>query len=134
MLRNKTLFLTLAASVVVFIVFVVLVYFSLFAQTSPRNNIKQENTGASTLNNPTLIKEDQRSSLISGLIDLTPHSGKFFSLYFTYKTYSFVLYVDTKHQKEGNANFDSFLKQNGITNRSWINNLSVENVNIAPTP
>jgi hypothetical protein len=128
MIKDKTAITTIIVSFVVLVLFLSLIYITFFGlpPKQPYSQINR-NTGLSTPINPTVIEEKRRSEIISGVIDLTPYYGKYFSLTFDYNDYVFNLYLDPNHQKEGGSNFDSFLKQNGVLSRTWINNLKIIN-------
>jgi len=69
--------------------------------------------------------ELDRSSKLGGLIPKLPYNGVDFSFYFDFSKNTFVLTLDKNNIGQGNSNFDTFLKTNGIQDRSWFSNLSI---------
>jgi len=66
----------------------------------------------------------QHDTLVAKLLHKLPYSQKEFSLTYDFQTNEFYLTLhDTTH---GNTAFNAFLKQNGIQDRSWIQNLVVQ--------
>ena len=63
---------------------------------------------------------------VGDLINILPYSGSFFYLDFDFAKNTFVLTLDNNNVEKGNSNFDSFLKKNGIQDRSWIENLLID--------
>ena len=76
----------------------------------------------------------RKSGLVSELIGKLPYSGTNFSLYYSYSINQFTLYINPTNQAAGNMEFDSFLKSNGIENRSWLPNLLTTDKNVNPAP
>ena len=60
---------------------------------------------------------------ISALIEKLPHEGNYFSLSYDFSKDSFMLLLNTTSSATGEAEFESFLKQNGVLDESWLQNL-----------
>lgn len=69
------------------------------------------------------IKKDE---IITQLIKKLPYLGTNFSFNYNLSINQFVLVLKTGQEQEGNAEFDKFLKDNQIENRSWLKNLVVK--------
>ena len=145
MLKNKDIFILATAVFLVFGVFILLVLISVIPaknnQTSPTPSPTQQNTnsGASNADNPQFQNQQQqedarRSYTIGQLINLLPYSGTNFSLFYSFSTNQFTLYINPANQTAGNSEFDAFLKKNGINDRSWFSNLSLTTQKITPVP
>jgi hypothetical protein len=61
--------------------------------------------------------------LISSLINHVPHQGRLFTLDYNFNNATFLLTLNKNNLTEANTEFDSYLKQNKIDNRSWFENL-----------
>ncbi len=85
-------------------------------------------------NTPEDTEQSRRSYLVGDLIEKLPYSGKNFSLYYILNTSQFVLYISPRDSTGGNNEFDAFLKQNGVDDRSWIENLVITNNSVTPAP
>lgn len=104
----------------------------------PTNNTVEDptslenNTGVGIDTNPTEVQTNQQSSDVMSLLNKTPYYGKNFAFFYSYSGNYFTLYVSPNNKVAGNAEFDQFLKQNGVENRSWIYDLRT--VYVSPTP
>lgn len=76
----------------------------------------------------------QREYYVSKLIGIVPYEGKDFALDYNIKSAMFVLTIKQNAQQAGNQEFDAFLKQNQIQDRSWISNLTISIEPITPAP
>ena len=135
-MKNKNLRLILAAGLI-FIIFMVFAYFvtdSLFQNNPFTNNGRQirGETGLDLDTNPTLIKQVEESSDVMSLLDKVPHYGENFAFFYNYDQNFFILYVNPNNQTAGNAEFDNFLKENGIEDKGSIYDL--REVSVMPTP
>lgn len=77
------------------------------------------------------IQEEEKqaiyeSSQVGKLLDILPYTGTNFSLSYSYSKNVFTLVLNGQNQSLGNAEFDRFLQQQGIQNRSWIKNLVIQ--------
>lgn len=65
---------------------------------------------------PIIVKE----AAVGRLLDLLPYKGKFFLMKNDYNNAQYILIISKENEKEGNEEFDNFLKKNGVENRNWI--------------
>lgn len=79
-------------------------------------------------------EKNRQEFLVGKLIEKLPYSGANFSLYYDFSKNQFILYVNPSASSEGNAEFDAFLKQNGVESRSWIKDLVSTNTKTTPVP
>jgi hypothetical protein len=63
--------------------------------------------------------------LVGQLIDKLPYQGINFKLSYSFETNTFIVILNTQSSIKGSSEFDQFLKNNGILERSWINNLQI---------
>lgn len=90
---------------------------------APSSNVpaqgKQYQTNASQI-----VKAEapiiEKEAAVGRLLDLLPYQGKDFRMESDYKNAQYVVTIPKDKEKEGNAEFDTFLKQNGVAERSWI--------------
>jgi hypothetical protein len=75
---------------------------------------------------PTRLPSDypKGGTEISSLIQRLPYRGTYFSLYYNYSDDIFILFLDKNKSAAGETEFENFLKQNGILDKSWIKNLN----------
>lgn len=67
-----------------------------------------------------------QSSKVSDLINKLPKKGSFFSMSYNFKGSRFLAVLDKDNQARANEEFDRFLSENGINNRSWFRSLDIE--------
>jgi hypothetical protein len=95
----------------------------------PTNNIVAPiNTGTAVPNSiPTNIPSDypKNTTTISKLIENLPHAGINFYLSYNYSDDSFLLLLSSSKSASGEAELETFLKQNGVLDRSWLKNLTL---------
>jgi hypothetical protein len=89
--------------------------------------------GPGTMDEATKEALDQ-SYLVGKLADKLPYYGTNFNFYYSYSRNIFMLYLKPANKQAGNVEFDAFLKQNGVNNRSWIKNLVVTASPVPPPP
>lgn len=77
-----------------------------------------------------LIDRENRGFLIGELILKLPYEGNDFTLSYNAEDDLFDLYINSANRVQGEAEFESFLKENGIASKTWITN--IQNVN-SPT-
>lgn len=77
--------------------------------------------------------EPEKILEIIALRDKTPYYGRFFIFTFDENEGIFYFYIDPKNKTEGNREFDEFLRQNGIPDRSYFPFLE-ETSSPRPTP
>lgn len=107
------------------------------AERFEKNNFPNavESVGEDFSSPSTQTKEDiDRSYLVSQLIPKLPYRSNNFSLFYSFSDDKFTLYINSGNQNQGNADFDSFLKQNGVADRSWIDNLNTVVTSFTPGP
>jgi hypothetical protein len=138
MKKNNNLLL-LAIAAVVFFIFIALAFITLFSgvlggsgKTTHFENSESSGTGFGEDTNPTDIQTDKQSGDVMRLLKVTPYHGTNFALFYSYEGNYFTLYINPSNPSAGNAEFDGFLRQNGISNRSWIYDLRT--VSVSPTP
>lgn len=68
----------------------------------------------------------QQGEKVSQLIKKLPYIGNNFSLSYSFSTNKFTLVLKKDQETAGNQEFDSFLNDNQIQNRSWFNNLIIK--------
>jgi hypothetical protein len=61
---------------------------------------------------------------ISALIGKLPYQGTYFSLSYDFASDSFLLSLSTTNQTQGEMEFENFLKQNGVLDKNWLENLT----------
>lgn len=136
----KKRFFVLLIILVILVFILILVYFSSklgggsssFPTPTPAGSIsfpEDFNTAS-----PEDIKKAKESYLVGQLIPALPHHGTNFSLYYDFSKNQFILYLNPFATSEGSVEFDAFLKQNGVEDRSWIENLTSTNQQITPAP
>lgn len=64
-----------------------------------------------------------QNQAVGRLLSKLPYSGSNFSMSYSYDTNQFTVVIKVTNQIAGNQEFDQFLQNNGISNRSWIHNL-----------
>lgn len=67
----------------------------------------------------------RKGELLLSLIQSLPYSGKYFRLTYDNNIASFILNVDPNNETQGNAEFDSYLKTRGFSDKSELINLTV---------
>ncbi len=75
------------------------------------------------------IKEEdvfiKRESQVGSLLRVLPYKGTDFMMEYDYKNLNFVVTINKERAVAGNTEFDLFLQQHGINNRTWIRNLNI---------
>lgn len=71
---------------------------------------------------------DQKKSIdknqqVGKLLEKMPYSGKFFTLKFDFEKANFIVTFNLQKRTEAEEEFDDYLKNQGIEDRSWIDNL-----------
>ncbi len=87
----------------------------------PTNGSVPNNYGS----DPKIINDARKSFLAGQLINKLPYTGSNFYLSFDYSTGYFTLVLNKNNLELGNKEFDDFLLQNSVSDRSWISNLKV---------
>ncbi len=84
-------------------------------------------TGPATSNDFKITNQDReqmnKQYLVSSLMNKLPYKGVDFSFDFNYDTGNFILVLNKNAVNQGYAEFNTFLKQNGVQS-SWISNLN----------
>lgn len=62
----------------------------------------------------------EREKIVGKLQFKMPYKGVNFQIVYDYKLLQYVVTIPNDKISEGNTEFDTFLKQNGIADRSWI--------------
>ncbi len=127
----------LLIAVSILIVFIALAIILLSGGLFPNRNSqslspKTSETGVDLERDPEKIKKSQESSDVMSLLNQTPHYGENFAFFYDYDGNFFTLYINPNNISSGNAEFDKFLKENGVDDRSWIYDLRT--VSVSPTP
>lgn len=133
-MKTKIYFIALIA-VVVLLAFVLLFLTFTHKPQTQMNNLPTPTPPASTnkqsfpdsinVINPTEKAVLDHSYVVSQLVFKTPYSGNNFKLSYDFQNNVFTVTINQNNQQAGNTEFDQYLKQNGIDNRSWITNLLV---------
>lgn len=144
-LKNKKIIFLIGASILV----IAWLFISLFILLRPLSSTQQnsqntQNTQTQTSPTPTPYAEQsegyknstsqinkqsapliQHDSAVGTLLNKLPYKGTNFSMSYDFDTNSFVVIINKFNQDEGNKEFDTFLKNNGVMDRSWIKNLNL---------
>jgi hypothetical protein len=91
------------------------------------NTILPTNTNTAVPNSiPTVIPSDYppNTATISALIENLPYQGTYFSLSYDFSDDSFLLLLNKNNANEGEIEFANFLKQNGVLDKDWLQNLT----------
>ena len=96
--------------------------------------VTQQGSLTGARNSPQDQEKNRRSFLVGSLIDKLPYYGKNFSIIYDTSINVFFLYLNPSNIAGGNKDFDAFLKQNGIDERSWVENITIINKSITPAP
>ena len=120
-MRNKTLYLLFAISIVLIIcIFGIVLYINF----GPRPTI----TTAQPENNYPVTKEQQtqqdKGVSAGNLLNKLPYHGKYFSFYYDYANDQYTLYIDPSNKDAGNKEFTQFLLSNGGLTKDWYSNLT----------
>lgn len=130
----------------VILIFIILVYLFLHSGNSSKNpSLNPNATPLPTITSnkgsapnaklkPLEITKTETDFKTTNLINKLPYSGNNFSLFYSFSTNQFTLYINPNNQSEGNSEFDSFLKSNDVADRSWIQNLVITTIPITPQP
>lgn len=75
---------------------------------------------------PTVIPSDYppNTATISALIENLPYQGTYFSLSYSFSDDSFLLLLNKNNTNQGEIEFENFLKQNGVLDENWLQNLT----------
>lgn len=68
----------------------------------------------------------EKDKLVAKFIDTLPYKGSFFSASLNLNTGRVEIVIDDANKAQGEVEFDEYLKNNQITDRSWIQNLSIK--------
>jgi hypothetical protein len=94
----------------------------LAGETRGNSTIPAETTSYEQSMQTIYKSEDQiieREGAIGKLLDLVPQRGTNFTLTFDFDQAQYVVIIPSDKRTEGDAEFDAFLKQNGIQSRAW---------------
>lgn len=101
---------------------------------TPFQKVEEQGAVPAAEIDPAGIEEAKKSFRVGGLINKLPYKGENFSFYYNFGTDQFILYIGPSASSDGNTEFNSFLKQNGVDDRSWIENLVIINKSVTPAP
>ena len=109
---------------------------SLFPTPTPVSGKTPPNgsSGAFGPKTPAEIEQSRKSGAVYALIPQIPIMGRNFSLYYSFSSDLFILYINPSQKDAGEKEFDDFLKKNGIDSRSWIERLFVTYISPTPIP
>jgi hypothetical protein len=124
-MKKNYFYLFSGVLIIIFILFVLRIF-----TTQAPNPTKTATPTIDTLNQvhpPSAqeLKIINENSKKGDLINILPYTGTYFSFDFDFAKNSFVLTLDKNNITAGNNNFDTFLKNNGVPNRSWFNDLLI---------
>lgn len=131
MLKNTKLYIFI--SLVTLALFLILVFFFFYKSGDKNGNNKKVPAPTSIPNSSSSnnyfidksTKEEQRKQFyIENVINQLPHYGKYFSLYYNIGKNEFILVLDKNNLNQANKDFIVFLRQNGVSDASWFNNLT----------
>jgi len=83
---------------------------------------------------PSNDPDAKKASAVGKLLDILPYSGAYFSFDYDYSSNTFILLLKGSDYSLGNKEFDTFLQENKVENRAWIENLEIKYENITPAP
>jgi len=136
----KALYFYLFAGVLIIIILILFIL-RFFAPNSPTQKQVQ------TFPTPTLVLRSTQTSLpeqsasenynisaqekqkinqayfVSSLVNNVPYRGQDFTLAYNFDTATFLLTLDKNNLTAANAEFNAYLKTNGIKDKSWFDNL-----------
>lgn len=92
------------------------------SQTTPPNNLDAP-TNDIFYRTPKEKQQDNQMSFVTDLISKLPYYGTLFTLEYNFNTATFILSLDATKLNEANNEFDVYLKNNGIADRSLFDNL-----------
>ncbi len=102
---------------------------------SPSPRLDQKNTPGEPDPGRSYQKIDQqglefirRGTLISNLIDKLPFEGENFSLLYNLSNNQFIAVFNNKESTLAQKEFEAFLKQNNIEDKSWLYNLTIKEI------
>lgn len=126
--NKKSFILIVFASIFIFII----LFYVLFNMIS-NINLFGSRSGENIYADQNAPPEEENGEEISLLIEKTPHQGTNFGFIYDYETALFYVYINPSNPTAGNTEFDNFLEENGIEDRSQITALQVSDVPV-PTP
>lgn len=85
----------------------------------------REGTGLEESKIPSIEEKENRSYLVMNLTQKLPFQGLYFSLSYDYDRGDFLLMYNRANLQQGQENFNAFLKENGIKDSLWIENIIV---------
>lgn len=128
---KRKLALLVLLGLVLFFVFLYLVFSTLSSNTifkdvppSPSRDLPKEMEKYFK----TEESEHPLGSEISKLIDKAPYSGNYFTFIYDNSEGIFYVYIDPANKEKGNKEFDQYLRENGIPQRSYFTSLEESNV------
>lgn len=127
-MKKRSFYLLVLFCVVLFLAFLLLI-FNLITST-PRNipiTPTPTNVPPGSSKTEYEMAEPIKGEEISKLIDKTPYKGAYFSFTYEPNEALFYLYIDPANESRGNKEFNEFLKQNGIDDRTLIKDLQITN-------
>lgn len=74
----------------------------------------------------TIAPENEKSTKAGLLLEKVPYKGKLFTFDYSTDDLAFKVILDSSQVLEANQEFDAFLKQNGIEDKSWLRDLKIE--------
>lgn len=80
------------------------------------------------------VEEKNKQNAVYKLVTETPHVGNNFAFYYSFGNDLFIVYINPQQKEQGEAEFNSYLKEKGVMSRSWINNLFTTYISPTPTP
>lgn len=84
-----------------------------FGQMTDETYIQNEQAVA-----PTESIQVEESTRVGALLGIVPYQGEYFSLDYNYDTFNYVLTLQRDFLEQGDEEFDEFLKDNGISDRT----------------
>ena len=85
----------------------------------------KKGTGLEESKIPSIEEKENRSYLVMSLTQKLPFQGLYFSLSYDYDRGVFLLIYNRANLQQGQENFNAFLKENGIKDSLWIENIII---------
>lgn len=73
----------------------------------------------------TIAPQIKQDSLIGSLLNKLPYYGNNFSMNYDFNNNQFTVIIKIDKKTEGDKEFNEFLKENKILDKSWFNNLTI---------
>lgn len=127
----KKNFIYILFVLVIITIVVSTLYFQVFSKkdvfkpnvlTQPRVETPQNPVpgGVYEYSSPKQVEIRSKQASVSAMLVKLPYQGKYFYLYYQYNTGTFILELQKGKESLGEKEYEKFLKENGIEDRTWI--------------